>query len=377
MFCSGCGKQLREDENFCSGCGKSIVRENNSQESFQSNVIQGNNNVQNSVVQESNIEIPKKETSPLKKAYFKWLIIITLVFGLLEVLLVFLMPFGEIHLKVLGTIGLIVLFGLIGLLLIGLYESTDENKFTLVGIGVNVGCFVLSALLVWEIFTDEFFLKTMGSLATLLVGLIIISALFMIFSTNKYILLSRKITNGAILSAIALFSLGIYNLDLFDVDIFVRAIWAICILIVLGLFVTLLLAKMYPDSNVKVKKKPKVWVIVVLVVFFAPSLVAGGYSLISHQIYQNESISMPYAKVSIPANTLITEDMIDSKDVIRKELDDNWEIIKYSNSVVGMYTKKAINKGDYFHYSELAYEYEYNDRNNNYNNSHNINIQDN
>lgn len=246
MYCTECGKSLKENDKFCSSCGKNVE--------INTEVI--NNEIteeESSSNEHQDITTKPKESSKLKKEYFKWLIIITLIFGLLEVALVFFLPFGEIHLKVLSTIGLIVVFGIFGLLLINLYEASDQNQYPFIGIGTNVATFVLSSLLTWEILTHEFFFECLYTFFLLLFSLTIISSLYTVFSDNKYYLSSRKITSNIILCSFIIYTLGIFYQDLYEKDLYIRSMWAISILIFLGLFITLLLSKI--NNNIKRSKK--------------------------------------------------------------------------------------------------------------------------
>jgi len=286
MFCSTCGKQLREEDRFCSGCGKTVIRENQELQNTEIEMIKEElveapiqkTIKESAAVEEKVLGIFNMSGQALRKEYFKWLIIITIIFGLLEVLLVLIMPWDDIHTKVLSTIGLIVVFGLVGLTLITLYEATDENKTSLSALGINVLCFSLSGLLVWDILKADFFSKTMWVLVIILVGLIVVSLFFLSNPTNKYAVIARNVTVGAVYTAITLFSAGIYFPDLYDVDIYERAIWSVSILFFFSIFVSLLLSNLYKsgDDIKEEKKKSKtiVFIVVLILLITVPSILS-------------------------------------------------------------------------------------------------------
>lgn len=370
MFCSKCGKRLSEEDQFCSACGSVVKQENTS------NTPPENNSPAEIITPP--IEKVKKPKSEYKSLLFKCILGAIGICALLEILFILTGEMWELHAKVLSSVGFIIFYGLIANVAVTYYENTEYKNLGLAIIATIAINFIMSTLLVWDIlsFESEFILKLMIVLWIIFAACVHIAFLSLVdlrTETSKGIF---YLTN--LIISITYFMLALMVVFEIDTDFFFRLFWVFVILTLFGTVATPLINKIYKNPNDEIKnnnkqstaKKFGLWPVIIIVIFLGPSLISMVYFAISARfttkIIENQTISVPYAKVSINGNTLITSDMIGMMEVSKSTVESNPNLVTASVQVIGKYVRygTTIYEGSLFYQDELVVESnDYNDLN--------------
>jgi len=365
MYCSKCGRKLRDDEVFCSKCGNKIIREDVNNNDLKPESTSA------SIPEVSVEKSIKKPRSQLKTWLFKGILIAVAVCALLEIVFILTGEIWQVHTKVLASIGWIVVYGIMANVAVNYYEATKYKNIGLVIFALITSNFILSTLLTWGVITtsDKFVYKLVATIWIIFGGVVHSAFLSLIDFKNDNCKRTWNLTNIAI--AIT-YSMGILKVIFeIDIDLFFRLFWVSVIITLFGTVATPLVNKITKPSaqwlqnNQQVKKnnKNKKWVIIAIFFFFGPSIISsvflGVMSLREHvnsAADKRNTISVPYAKVKIEGNTLIIEDMVAYKDVPKSIIDERPNLVLFSSRLIGKYVKYdvTIPQGGYFYETDLT-----------------------
>ena len=229
MICNNCGKIIEGDYKYCPECGKQI------------NIV----NEENNDISQKNIEDikVKKDKINIRNLFLKFIIATVGICAIIEIILIAIGNSSDVHLKLWGTVGLIILYSVFINNSIKLYEKNKYIKIAILGIIISIVEFIDTILRIWikRGFFDNTGLEV--SLVIIVVAFYHIIKLLLIDIKNDVSNYILKIT--IFITSITYFLAVIKNS--FDITniIFKRVLWIFAIMCAFGTVSTYLSNKIY------------------------------------------------------------------------------------------------------------------------------------
>jgi|GEM_PF-3624708 hypothetical protein len=283
MFCSKCGRQLRDDEKFCSACGCIVIREDSAPKSAPAPIAP--------VKKEE-----KKPKSPIRSLLLKCILGAVGMCALLEVLFIITGEIWDVHAKVLLSIVWIMFYGLIANIAITYYEYTKYKILGLAAVSLIAINFIISTLVTWSVLKldNVLVIKFVLTFWIIFFGVVHSALLSLIDFRNSISKTIWKITNIAITST---YFIGILMLvfEIFDTA-FLRLFLVFIILTLFGSVAIPLINKIAKpteksfDEHIQEEaarqeenhnQKSRTWIIVIAIIFIGPSLVTAAFNVIN------------------------------------------------------------------------------------------------
>lgn len=229
MKCIKCGNILNSDDAFCPKCGE----KRREATSFFDDVAP---KIDETKLNQS-METSKKVS--FKNSLLKIMIYAIGICAFIEIFLIMISGFGEVQFKVVLTIFLILISGVLALKFITLDENTNHEFLALSGFFVIAITFIYSSLYAWDLlpaFMDGISAKILYALWIIAVGLTHAAKLYNINYTNDTAKNLLSLTSLVMIITYAMLVIIIF-IDI-QSEIFFRMLWIMIILSLLGTFAT-------------------------------------------------------------------------------------------------------------------------------------------